>query len=326
MKKLSLAAAVGAVLSMAASVNASAAATLTPGALAAGFQLSTFISSTPAFSGGPGPMGIVNTTGGKILISNFNSGQVKSFSDTDNQAWSNGTTGGSYGTYAAGLASVGGNIYLAQQSSGLVRELNADGSFNQNIVTHSGATSLAGDAANGHLFLSASGGIYDVDPVAKTISQFNNSAADGLTLTPDGSTLYAAVGGHVLGFDTGTKAQVFDSGSVPGVDGTVLGSGSLAGYLFANTNGGSLVEINLSTLAQTVIFSGGTRGDFVSVDTSNGSLLVTQADSVLRLYAPAGGGFGGTDLPEPGSLALLTAGFAGLACARRTRKTSGDAV
>ena len=93
----------------------------------------------------------------------------------------------------------------------------------------------------------------------------------------------AAAANSVLGYDTTTGALVFNPGTVNSSDGTAVGTGALAGNIFANTNDGRLVEINLSTTAQTVIASGGSRGDFVKVDPSNGTLLLTQSDSILRL-------------------------------------------
>ncbi len=69
------------------------------------------------------------------------------------------------------------------------------------------------------------------------------------------------------GFNAVTGAQVFDSGFIPdGIDGTAIGYGNLAGNIFVNTNGGTVFEVNLTTNAQTLIASGGSRGDFVTVD------------------------------------------------------------
>jgi hypothetical protein len=45
----------------------------------------------------------------------------------------------------------------------------------------------------------------------------------------------------------------------------------------------------------------------------NGSLLLTQTDSVLRLNPPPGGGFGAGTTPEPASLTLLLIGAIGVA-------------
>ena len=110
--------------------------------------------------------------------------------------------------------------------------------------------------------------------------------ADGLAFDPSAGILYAAfdAGGRVQGFNITTKAVVFDSGTIAGgPDGIALGKGPVAGNLFVNTNGGTVVEVNLATAAQTVIASGGSRGDFVTVDANNGTLLVTQSDRIMRL-------------------------------------------
>src|SRR5207249_1404103 len=88
------------------------------------------------------------------------------------------------------------------------------------------------------------------------------------------------------------KTKIFTSRQIRGVDGCALGSGTLAGYAFANTNPGTVVRINLATGDTTLIASGGDRGDFVSVDPDSGSLLLTQTSTIVRLVPPAGGCFG----------------------------------
>src|SRR5262249_38861359 len=49
------------------------------------------------------------------------------------------------------------------------------------------------------------------------------------------------------------------------------------------TNDGTIIEVNLTTLAQTTIATNGTRGDFVTVDPTNNTLLVTQSDAIVRI-------------------------------------------
>ena len=161
--------------------------------------------------------------------------------------------------------------------------------------------------------------IYQVDPIAKTAVPFASASVDGLSLSADGSVLYGAgVGGadegHILGFSTTTGAQVFDSGFIPDdIDGTALGTGALTGDIFANTNGGTVYEVNLATKAQTLIADGGSRGDFVTVDTNNDTLLLTQTDRILRLTPGNGGGFvGGATVPESSDLSLLGLGLPAL--------------
>ena len=113
--------------------------------------------------------------------------------------------------------------------------------------------------------------------------------ADGLAFDPTTGILYAACdsdaeGDRVEGFNVTTEALVFESGTIAGgPDGIALGTGPVAGDLFANTNGGTVVEMNQATAAQTIIASGGSRGDFVTVDPNNGTLLVTQSDRIMRL-------------------------------------------
>src|SRR6185436_17628374 len=127
----------------------------------------------------------------------------------------------------------------------------------------------------------------DVDPVAKTATVFANVDADGLALSADGGTLYAAVQRqHIVGFATATKTQVFDSGTISFVDGPALGIGSLAGKLFANVNDGTVWQVDLASGVQTLLASGGSRGDLVAVDPADGTLLLTQTDRVLRLHGP----------------------------------------
>jgi DNA-binding beta-propeller fold protein YncE len=178
------------------------------------------------------------------------------------------------------------------------------------IASVSNPTGMTVNPLNGHLLVSSYqvNNVYDIDPTTGTTTLFTNAFLDGLSVS--GTTLYGADPGtaHVLGFDLKTKAQVFDSGAISGIpDGTALGAGIFAGNIFANTNGGTLVEIDLKTDVQTVIASGGSRGDFVQVDPNNDTVLVTQGSSIDRLTPPAGGGFGsGTGgsgaVPLPGAV------------------------
>src|SRR5207253_5028608 len=114
------------------------------------------------------------------------------------------------------------------------------------------------------------------------------------TISPDGSTLYAAVTGdqRLVGFDTHSGKQVFVSGSIPTLDGTALGFGSLAGFIFANTNLGEVWQVDLKNPAnQVLIASGGSGGDFVTIDPNDGTLLLTQSENIARLHPPAGASF-----------------------------------
>lgn len=174
--------------------------------------------------------------------------------------------------------------------------------------------------------LNSGTGLWDIDPntgVQKNISP--GKSFDGVTT--DGVIVYAArEDDHVIGIRMSDGAQVFDSGLIPGADGVSLGTGTLSGDLFVNTNFGQLIEIALGTDVQTMIGTGGSRGDFVAVDPTDGSLFLDQTDSILRLTPPAGGGFGGGPdpklpaVPEPSTFALLALGGLDLAGWRKWRK------
>jgi hypothetical protein len=210
---------------------------------------------------------------------------------------------------------------------GRVIQVNDDGTFNRVVAdVPNRATGIVANPANGHLFIGPNFGfttIYDLNPLTGSLGVFVNDNADGLAITSDGSILYA-VGrdGHIRGYDTSTETLVFDSGFIPGFPvGVAVSSGSLQDGLFANTASGTLVEVDLHTLAQTVIASGGSRGDFLAVDPYNGTLLVTQSDLIKRL-GPAG--VFGSVVPEPSSLVLFGTGILGWLGYGGRRKRAGS--
>jgi len=292
--------------------------TLTAAGVAQGLTLSTFATGFPS-SSSVGPLGVAFLPTGAVLASDY-PGNVRIFpNDTDGQNAAAIPVAQNYGfSNAIDLAQVGGNIYMTRQGIGDLVQINNNGTFNQVIATGMpAATGMVADPLTGHLFISTLGNnvIWNVDPVAKTKTAFVNASADGLTISADDSIVYGEVNGHILGWRAITGVQVFDSGIIPGgPDGTAIGAGLFAGELFVNTNGGQLIEINQATLAQTVLGTGGSRGDFVTVDTTNDTLLITQTDRILRL---TGAQF--TTVPEPGYMGLLACGLAGLAVLRRRR-------
>ncbi len=284
-----------------------------------GLSLSTFATGFPnAFN--VGPLGIVFPASGGVLVSDL-PGNVRRFpTDTDGQTIANATLGQSYGSdNAQGLARVGNNIYMTQRGSlSRVIQVNDNGTFQRVIVGGiPEALGIVTNPTNGHLIVSTGGTnqLWDVNPVALTKTLFGNVSFDGMTT--DGTVLYGAtdsgpLNGHLLGFRLSDKQLVFDSGFIPGgIDGSALGASFLSGNIYANTNAGTLVEVNLTTKVQTLIATGGSRGDFVTVDPTNGTLLLTEKDLIIRVN----GTFqvnDGQPIPEPGTLLLLGLGTFGL--------------
>jgi uncharacterized repeat protein (TIGR01451 family) len=286
--------------------------TLTSSAISAGFQLTTFASGFPERSDGLGPFGVAFPSTGGVLVTD-GPGNVRLFpSDTDGQKASDfpPVAGASYGTnHAEGLAKVGSTLYLTLGENNGLAQVKSDGTIDHSVPGNPFLTTIVNsdgitvDSLDGHLFVGEyDGSIFDVDPVAKTATVFANVNVDGMAFDPTTNRLYVALysgaGGpdsQIEGFNVATKAVAFGPVAVTGhPDGIGIGTGALAGNLFANTNAGTLVEINLASKTPTVIASGGSRGDFVTVDPSNGSLLVSQSDQLARLIPPPGSGFGGT--------------------------------
>lgn len=263
--------------------------TLTPTGISAGLRLSIFAADFPS-----GPTGVAFPDSGGVLVGAFGGGMRRFADDSDGQSAAS-VPGTPYNSgNADDMAKLGANIYMTQQTLGRVVQINDDGTSNREVVNGLPyALGIAANSATGHLYVVAQNAkeIYEVDPIAGTKTPFASGIFDGLTISADNSTLYATEYnlGHIYGFDTRTKSRVFDSNFIPGKpDGVAEGLGLQAGYLFVNCNNGTVVEVNITTKAQTLIATGGSRGDFVHVDPKNGSVLLTQSDRVMRLTFPPG--------------------------------------
>ncbi|MFA6045479.1 MAG: hypothetical protein WC718_10880 [Phycisphaerales bacterium] len=300
----------------AAGTAAQAQLSLTPAGVSRNFAISTFASGF-ASSSGIGPIPIDFQPDGSVLVGTYTDNRIYRFNNTDNQTVA-GTpflSGYPSSELAHGIAHWGDRLFVSHYNSQTIDELNADGSVNHNVASGLGnARALLANPANGHLFTSTVQGVRDVNPNTGIFTTLTTQELDGITISSDGSVLYGAaisggLNGHLVGYNTTTGAVVFDSGFVGGgLDGIAIGYGLRAGYIYGNSNNGTVVEINLATLAQVTIASGGSRGDFVSSDPSgSGDLLLTQTDRIIRL----------SGIPTPGTAALL--GLAGLVATRRRR-------
>ncbi len=119
------------------SSSASAAMTLTPAGIDLGFSLTTFADQIPANGSGVGPVGIASFGANSVIVSGYANGTTRIFDDVDGQHYTTTGVAGIAtfgGNDAAGLTVLGGNIYMALQSSGKVVQLNNDGSINHTLA------------------------------------------------------------------------------------------------------------------------------------------------------------------------------------------------
>jgi len=315
---------------------ASATLALTPSGIADGFTLSTFATMDPGNTGCcGGPFGVA-VSGSNVIVSNGLNNSISVFADVDGQTSTNGLPPTSAlfnipgaGTGTVAMATVGGVAYGSNPTNGRFAQYNTNGTRNHDL-TGVPQTVFLGmwGAPNGHIIATSSGGLIDIDPLANAglgSSRVINSGLfpDGVSVSPDGTTAYVELGGNLLAVNiaTGVLGTLYlTSGAADGSG--VISGGVFDGFIIANTNLGNIDLINPTTNTFTTIASGGTRGDYTSPDTTNGTLFLDFSDIVARLSCPALPGSTCSfapppAVPEPTSLALLGAGLFGLAFARR---------
>jgi hypothetical protein len=336
---------------------------LTPAGTADGFSLSEFVSGFANNGpGGEGPFGIATTTNGNVLVNSYFDSRVYRFNDVDGQTVAAALGSTALQSFAADFVNAGGTIYASGGLPGVLSSPAGDSSRggpdanNLLTLTNTGAlatTALAGgaavgvavDAVNGHIFalratdfgllgIPAHEQLIDYNPGTGTSTvlwtRSSSDQGDSVAVSADGRTAYVSFKGlhQVIGFDTTTGAQTtsFDVAAPDGL-GVIHGTSPFAGDLISNNNDGTVALLNVGTGGVTTIASGGSRGDFTGQDLLNGSLFLTQTDSVWRLSCGEGcdfgggaggtGGGGGTAVPEPGTWSLLGLGVVALGLARR---------
>lgn len=311
--------------------------TLTAAGVADGFALSTFATTNPGNTGCcAGPFGIAVASSSNIIVSDGGTGNLYVFTDSDGQTLGSAlfTQPSSSGTSA--YATAGGNAYGAQ--GGQFVEFNPNGTVNHVLTGVAAGPDLGmwGNPVNGHIIATSGAGLIDIDPLANggtgSFRVINASGdGDGVSVSPDGKTAYVEQGGEIVGYDIATGAVVFDSNTLTGDpvintgpggadgSGVITSKGSLNGDIIVNFNGngfntGGVGLIDPTAGTFTMIATGGTRGDYVSPDTNNGTLFMDYSDTVERLGCGPGCSIGGPPptTPEPGNWLLLATGMAGL--------------
>jgi WD40 repeat protein len=305
------------------STPARAVLTLTADGIADGFTLTTFLSGYSGFSGTYGPLAQGIAPDGKVITGSRIDDRIYVFKDVDNQTLASAVSATPYTFLTSNpqyaMTTAGGQVYGAQvQGSAPYEHFNNDGSHAPIPgLTATNNLGMWGNPVNGHIIASANQGLIDIDPVAGTFRVIvpNPGQADGVSVSPDGKTLYAAIDStNIVAYDiaSGTLLHTFSgNGHLP--DGTgVISGGNFNGDIIVNNNDGTVGLIDPAVGTEDIIASGGTRGDFVSPDTSNGTLFISQLERVDRLICPMDSSCSGVPvplprLPWPASAALLAA-------------------
>jgi PEP-CTERM motif-containing protein len=312
---------------------ANASLTLTAAGISDGFTLTTFLSGYSA-QYGPLAQGIApngNVITGSLLNTSAGFGPtIMVFKDVDGQHLTDALFSPSYtcitGNCNFAMTTAGGQVYGAQAQGGVYEHFNSDGSFSPipNLVAAGLFDNLGmwGDPVNGHIITTSSKGLVDIDPITGTFRVINASVnGDGVSVSPNGTTAYVEVGGQINSYNiaTGALLATYAAGSAP--DGTgVISGGKFNGDVVVNGNFGTVGLLDPTTSSFVIIANGGTRGDFVSPDSNNGSLFLSQNEAVDRLTCGPGCSFTPPPTPEPSTFALFGMALASVALIYRRRK------
>jgi hypothetical protein len=298
--------------------RAHAALMLTPNGIADGFTLTTFATVLPGNTGCcKGPFGIAVNGAGNVVIG-LGSGPLYVFPDVDGQTPASALFTQTTNSFDGGYAASSGVVYGAT-NGGPYFSLNPNGTVaNANVFP---GLRMWTNPVNGHIISNATPGLVDINPTTKTFRVITSIFGDGVAVSPDGTTAYSEVGGVIDAFDiaTGKLFATYNTSAFPDGIG-VISDGAFNGFIIANTNNGNIDLVDPSKNTFDTIATGGTRGDYTSPDTTNGTLFLAYSDIVARLgcrncsFVP---------VSEPTSLAALVTGLVGLAggwCLRTTRQ------
>jgi sugar lactone lactonase YvrE len=270
----------------------------------AGYAASDYATGFPASpTSHAGPIGVAFDQSDNLYVADSSDGNLYRFQPGGGVASSatRVTQSPISGQITGLVVSRSGDLYLARYGAGDVVQIDpGTGQVLRTVATVPCATGLAIDPASGDLFVSENqcgSTIWRVSGFASgpgtTTAYAHVRGVDGLAFDP-GGTLYAEADGTIAkvnGTQSPTPGASAVVATVPRADGVAFGA-PVAGqppFLVANRNDGVVtrVDFNQGGASLSDIFSGGTRGDFVAVD-SHGCLYVTQSASIVRIAGAAG--------------------------------------
>ncbi|HEY0806486.1 MAG TPA: hypothetical protein VGD84_15545 [Pseudonocardiaceae bacterium] len=149
---------------------------------------------------------------------------------------------------------------------------------------------LATDPSTKDLYVTGDCGLWRISalttahPVASLLASGN---LDGITVNPDGSAVWVATVGFGVTEYSPTGQSLASLPIAGGADGVAIAgsaaTAALRGDLFVNDNDGTITMVDVhNNNATSVVASGGSRGDFVTVG-PDGFLYATQTDRVEQI-------------------------------------------
>jgi len=299
---------------------------LTAAGTSLGFNLTLFVDEVPASGFCCGPLGIATNSFGQVVMQDYPNGRNYVFNDVDNQHFSASLSSAPFSSfsYGAAITNSGGTLYATNNDAGqIIYRLNPDGSINSPLTgTGIGGHGIWTNPATGHLVAANGSTIRDVNQLTGTNTIIVGGVdVDGVSVAADGTVVYGAGGGHVFGWNY-SGLLVYDSGAIGSPDGTgvIQGANLFAGDIVSNGNDGNVWLLDPTTHVNTLIATGGTRDDYVGLDSTNGTLFLTQTTSIYRLACGPECFFTPPPVPEPETWAMLVAGLACLGAVGRRRR------
>lgn len=307
----------------AASAQAGAPPVLTAAGISLGFTLDTIVSGLPTDNGNSyDVLGSAINSDGNIILNNSRTQTNYVFRDINNQTAADALGTAPFTGFASAFAYANGSVWASAVGGSLAR-LNNDGSIAQIYSTIPANQGLWTNPVTGHLIAGNPLLDINVSGVTPTFTTINASfSADGVTVSPDGNFAYGS-SGQIVNLANGSSAGSL--GVIPGGDGMGIIASSnpaLNGNIIANSTAGLIIMIDKTTFAQTIIAQGGGYGDYTSPDYTNGTLLVSSSNNLLRLGCGASCAIGVSPVPEPESYAMLLAGFGLMGFVVRRRRQS----
>ncbi|MBV9603974.1 MAG: PKD domain-containing protein [Solirubrobacterales bacterium] len=246
-----------------------------------------------------GPMGIVADQFDNLYVGDAPDGLLYKFGSQGGIAADNVLSPSAIGSWPLGLAfGKDGELYAVLNGDNEVVQVDpVTGDVVRVVADVGDPLGIATDPVSGDLFVTSDsdGGvdrISDPSSASPAVTQYATgmSVPDGISAAPDG-TFYVEDNGNIDSVSASNSAApgtVTPIANVSSADGVGVGANpfdpAAPTFVVANGNDGTMTQINLNQTPATTapVFSGGTRGDFVTV-APDGCLYATQQATVLRV-------------------------------------------